>query len=338
MRRLWVLLVLAFLLTSCASSLPAADWCFAYDFRNSNYGVTILYGQWIPGVGIRTDAGGRFAITYAHSSSVTPTGVIITATRATSVAAPTKVIVKADIFGVTARTVRTDVPADVNVADIQFAGGGGSDKFQITGEAGAPMQLVRIQVRGSGSNPFSTSNCDTAAINGDDEPQVDVGIPDQIGDALQDSDMALGAVDVDLAAPNGSPLLPTLAALITIFGYLKWVLSGTAASELAGPFAPLVSHMGIYLSMQFALFAIYAVIYAVVYIIRWVIWLFNTVVQIIQTISQIIASLPGWLIIAAIGIVAGLLVVIGTNFDGLKQSLLDLAQSIQDFIDSIIPG
>lgn len=323
----------ALLMTGCSAVLQEADWCYQYDFRNSNYGFSLTYGSWVAGRGFRTDTSGRLSLTYAHSSSVTPTAAIITAERVSSTQFPTKVIVKADIYGLHFEPLQTEVPANINSSDFYLLGNGSSDKLQITGEAIHAIYLVRLQVRGDGANPFPSSNCSTAATT----PQpgtgadggldigslIDVPVPGVIGDALQQADSELSGVTQPLRNANGSSLLPALTGGTQIFGYIKWIISGAAAQELAGPFAPIVSHMGVYLVMNFALTGVYLVVYASIYIIRWAIWLYNKVLQLVTLIATLLSSVPGLIIIAIlIGIALALVL--------MRDDIVRFLQTMQD--------
>lgn len=110
---------------------------------------------------------------------------------------------------------------------------------------------------------------------------------EEIYDALQDADESLGDVDDPLSSPDGSPLLPDQDGTV-IFGYAKWLLSPGAADELVGPFAPVISHIFIYLAMRVALFGIYLVVYLAVYLIKWAIWIFKLVLAIISTAAEVL--------------------------------------------------
>jgi hypothetical protein len=77
----------------------------------------------------------------------------------------------------------------------------------------------------------------------------------------------------------------------TLFGYAKWLISPSSADELAGPFAPIVSHTGIFLTLVFALTLVYAIVWAAVWIFRFVVWLFKIIMLIIQVVVGVIGSI-----------------------------------------------
>lgn len=72
-----------------------------------------------------------------------------------------------------------------------------------------------------------------------------------------------------------------------IFGYVKWLVSPSSADEIAGPFAPIISHTGIFLSLTFVLTAVYAVVWAAVWLLRFVVWIFKFIVMIVDLVLQV---------------------------------------------------
>jgi hypothetical protein len=134
------------------------------------------------------------------------------------------------------------------------------------------FQLTEITLMGYGTNP---TNLQATAI------------------AIQAGDLYSGLGDVN-------ELLGSLPASITdgvpnetgrqLFGYAKWLLSPSSADELAGPFAPIVSHTGIFVSLVFGLTLVYAIVWATVWIFRFVVWLFKIIALIIQTVVGVIGS------------------------------------------------
>lgn len=72
-----------------------------------------------------------------------------------------------------------------------------------------------------------------------------------------------------------------------LFGYVKWIVSPSSADELAGPFAPLISHTGVFIALMFALILVYAIVWAVIWILRFIYWLYRLIVQIIDLVLQV---------------------------------------------------
>jgi hypothetical protein len=77
----------------------------------------------------------------------------------------------------------------------------------------------------------------------------------------------------------------------TLFGYAKWLISPSSADELAGPFAPIVSHTGIFLTLVFGLTLVYAIVWAAVWIFRFIVWIFRIILQIIQVVVGVVGSI-----------------------------------------------
>lgn len=303
--RRYVVLFLAVIAVVSCSPLPAADWCFEFDFRNSNYGFIVHQGSWIPGSGFVSVGSGtnhRLQLTYVNAATVSPNTIIFSVARGSSVQVPTEVRVEAEVFGLAlGEALITYVPANVSTVDIPMVGSGSATHLVIDATARAPGRLLRMQVRGLGSNPFSTSNCSTAADETESDMDIGIDIPGQIQDALAEADSMLASVDVDLRAPNGSPLLPALAGATTAFGYIKWIVSGAAASEIVGPFAPILTMLGIFLVVNVTMTAIHFTVYAGIYLVRWAIWLFKLILLIVQTIAMIVSAVPIGKLLTAVG-------------------------------------
>lgn len=152
----------------------------------------------------------------------------------------------------------------------------GSLKISLVGGSGcgvSAFQLYEITIMGYGTNP---TNLQATAI------------------AFEAGNLYSGLSDVNT-------LLESLPASInsgvpdetgrTLFGYAKWLISPSSADELAGPFAPIVSHTGIFVSLTFALVLVYAIVWAAVWIFRFVVWLFRIILQIIQVVVSVIGSI-----------------------------------------------
>lgn len=337
LRFILVSALVALVLTGCAGALPAVDWCYRYDFRNSNYGFTVLRGVWSPGAGFVTEGDGRLHVTYTHSTSLTPTAIIVKVARGIGASGvPISVTAEADIFGLgTPNGYTTSVPADVTDADIYLVNpsrfeAGPYNKLEIKGITSHQAELAMLEVRGNGSNPFGSSNCSTDAVNeaGDERP-VNLSVPEGINEALVEADSQLAAVDVNLAAPGGIGIVPALTNAAVAFGYIKWVLSGTASQELAGPFAPVLNALGIYLIMSFSLTAVQFVIYGAIYIVRWIIWLLKTAQSIMVVIAAIIGSLSSFgILLLILLLIAGVVLLYLVLTGGLN----DIVQAVQDFL------
>jgi len=295
MKRLLLLLVLLTVAGCGTMTLPAVDWCYKMDFNTGDYGASIYRGRWTNGLGFTPDDDGTFNIQYIHTSDVIPDAVIFGLIRADSNQIPIDVTIEqGSVFGMDTGAITTTVPADVNIAQpILRQQGAGSDYIFIRGHASRTIVLVNMQVRGFGSNPFPSSNCSTDAVTPQQE-QNKIQLPN-IGEIISNADQQLADAGNTLTNPDGSPLLPSQTGAV-LFGYAKWLTSPAAAEELLGPFAPVASHVGIFLLMDVTLVGLYFIIYAAIYIVRWAIWLFKLLLQIIQTIASAANGAIGWLL------------------------------------------
>jgi hypothetical protein len=145
------------------------------------------------------------------------------------------------------------------------------------------FHLKRISIEHSGTTPGDFVPAETYQI----------GV-DGLYDALERGNNALGGLPTDLTRPNGVSILPAESGE-SLFRYVKWIVSPSSADEIAGPFAPIVSHSGIFLTLMFTLSAVYAVVYVASYLIRFAIWLFKIVLAIIQAIIGAIGALLNFL-------------------------------------------
>lgn len=298
MKRILLVCLALALLTACSgTAIPHTDWCYQFDFRNSNYGVNVDAGSWAAGSGFRSDDQGRFSLDYTNGADVTPAAAVIHVARSDSNQLPIDVSGAANIFGINSGFVQSTVPQDVNSVDLTILSGSGGlghgTVFVIGGHTSRQIQLEWLQVLGDGSNPFPTSNC---TVVQPDSLVTPIPIPlTQIGGAIGQGDQLLATVNAPLTSPDGSPLLPDEDGGL-IFAYTKWVIAPQTAQELAGPFAPIIISLGILMVADMALFAVYVAIYAGVYFIRWAVWIFRLVLQIIEAIASAAGGVIGALL------------------------------------------
>lgn len=72
-----------------------------------------------------------------------------------------------------------------------------------------------------------------------------------------------------------------------VFAYVKWLISPSSADEIAGPFAPIISHTGIFLSLTFFLAVVYAVVWVSVFLFKFVVWIFKLILLIVDLVLQV---------------------------------------------------
>jgi hypothetical protein len=117
-----------------------------------------------------------------------------------------------------------------------------------------------------------------------------------IYEALQQGNNSVIGLPADLAAAGRPPDEDGSE----IFAYVKWFVSPSSADELAGPFAPIVSHTGIFLALVFAMTVIYAVVWAAVWLLKFVVWVFKLIT------GNLVLSVI-FIVVAAIGAIVMLL-------------------------------
>lgn len=78
-----------------------------------------------------------------------------------------------------------------------------------------------------------------------------------------------------------------------IFAYVKWIVSPSSADEIAGPFAPIISHTGIFLSLTFVMMTVYAIIWGVVWLLRFIVWIFKFIVMLVDLVLQVAQAIGG---------------------------------------------
>jgi hypothetical protein len=89
---------------------------------------------------------------------------------------------------------------------------------------------------------------------------------------------------IDLDSPGGQPVLPE-ANLVILFSYAKWMLAFSSAEEYAGPFAPIVQHLGIGVFLAVALGAVLITVWVAMYLIRFAVWLLLLIIRLIDFVA-----------------------------------------------------
>lgn len=139
--------------------------------------------------------------------------------------------------------------------------------------SGVSFVLSEVYIEGYGANPTGLQATAIAIQAGDL-----YGALDEVNDALSSLPQSLGA---SVPAETGR----------TLFGYVKWIVSPSSADELAGPFAPAISHMGIFLTVTFGMALVYAIVWAAIWIFRFIVWVFKIILLIIQIVVGVIGSI-----------------------------------------------
>lgn len=105
-------------------------------------------------------------------------------------------------------------------------------------------------------------------------------------EGVEDTSSITNDLASDITAPEGIPLLPD-TSFSKIFGYAKWLLSPSAADEIVGPFAPLIVHTGVFITLLIVAGGLYTLVYMAVFILKIVAWIVRWILEILQAIAQI---------------------------------------------------
>lgn len=291
-------MIMALVLASCATPRPSYDWCFHYDFTQSNYGFNLITGEWKSGRGFLPHfyslgnlfGGGDFLINGGTTPTATPKAVVFYLARGDSIAAPIDVEVEAYAFGMVSGNLHSIVPQNVNSATIVFINlnGASGSGIRVEGNASRPVEWHGLDVMGDGANPFPQNNCTDYST-----PYAGPTImpPDaDISDGLVQGDALLNSVN----RPLSPGLVPNENGAF-VFGAIKWLTAPATADEIAGPFAPAYSHIGILLWMMVAMVTVYLIVYVAIYIVRWVVWIIKMILLLIQAVVQAAGGLVGFI-------------------------------------------
>jgi hypothetical protein len=290
MKKGFSFLLILLLASGCGAAVQTTDWCYRFDFADSDYSATINSGVYTSGTGFSPDpTTGIFEIDYEHDEDVTPEQVIIQAARGDSNQVPINVTAEVVAFGFFSGQRSTVVPAAATSVDLSLFPGNGPGTgrhFYVYGNSSRTIFLTGLVVLGNGDNPFPENNCGPLTDPGSDAiplPVPEAGLLDALSSANDD----LESVNVPLAAPDGSPLLPDETGTV-VWGYAKWLTSPAAAQELLGPFAAIYYHVGYLIALDVALVGIYIVVYGAVYVARWAMRLIRVAMSVIDLILQML--------------------------------------------------
>lgn len=269
-------LALALLLASLATPVAAQDsfWGEQYNFGFGLQGWEIIYGDYnSPNVVSNASSGQqRLEIRHAYTGRVENVMVAYQAACSHTV----------ELWDDNTKFHDSTASSGSQVIDWQGSRqlDSGYLRIVITG-SGCPAQAFytsQVYVIGYGVNPSGLPATAMAFDVG--------GIYGGLEQANQRLQNLPGTILNSVPIESGSAL----------FGYIKWLASPSSADELAGPFAPIISHGGLMFSMVIASLVIYGLVYGIVFIIRFVIWLFKIVLSLIDIalqIAQVVGSAVG---------------------------------------------
>lgn len=144
------------------------------------------------------------------------------------------------------------------------------------------LLIVTLLLLGAG---IVTAQTETPTLEPTGTPTPDLLVPDdRANEALATAVNETGELPADISRPNGVPLVPDTGQSTLLFGYAKWFVSAAATPDLFGPFSPIANHIGLALTLVFAMSAIYISVYIIAYIVKFVIFLWRLILQVLQLI------------------------------------------------------
>lgn len=253
-----------------------SNWSCPFDLRSQLQGWQVITGSYVPGAGIQgayPSTNQKISVTLPLNSGTTLYDIRLDYDSTTG----TETILRAD--GV-AFDDANGMPAGNQI--VWWQGNqafNNSLNIEIIGSLFTPatIYLKNVMLRGYGGAP----PCSNSGL-----PQpTPVPVIVEAGNlwtGLADANNtlnSLGPGSVGSGVPNETGR--------QLFGYVKWLVSPSSADELAGPFAPLISHTGVFIALLFALILVYAIVWAVIWILRFIYWLYRLIVQIIDLVLQV---------------------------------------------------
>jgi len=250
-----------------------SNWSCPFDLRSQLQGWQVVTGSFVPGAGIQGAyplANQDISVSLPLSAGTTLYDIRVGFSSTTG----TEVILSAD-----------DNPFDeangiaAGTQSMQWQGNqafSSSLSIRIIGSIFTPatMHLTSVVLLGYGASPPCTTLGDILPTQVMDISSIWTSL-DDANNTLN----GLGPGSVGSGVPNETGR--------QLFGYVKWLVSPSSADELAGPFAPLISHTGVFIALLFALILVYAIVWAVIWILRFIYWLYRLIVQIIDLVLQV---------------------------------------------------
>lgn len=299
MRRLLVVFAAAVLLFGAQLVTPAeaqGGWTCNWSFASSG-----LPSGWTINTGSLTGSGIQSAtVDYVYKARVSwPSGTTITSVTVTYTKSATYTSIwygSGDLqphtgnFGNTATSATRSGTGSAN---------GGY--WQVEGTTETLLFISGFEAEGTGTNPCPATPTPTgpASTNTPIPPTgaPAAGTPWIVNTFLTPTPIAVDASGLYEALQQGNDSILSLPPDLSsaglpiesgsrVFGYVKWLVSPSSADEIAGPFAPIVSHTGIFLTITFFTALVYAVVWVTVFLFKFVIWIFKFIVLIVDLVLQ----------------------------------------------------
>lgn len=159
--RSFIFLIAAFIVVSCGSSPPNNnyDWCYIFDFTDSDYDAVVTTGTYVDGVGFQSSAG-VLNVKYTHTSIVEPAQVVANFAFVHP-SGDSDFSATANIFGIIG-TVSDTIPSFITTQEVVLSSqssGVYSAFAEINLTSEAQTTIVNLQIKGFGANPFPTNGC-----------------------------------------------------------------------------------------------------------------------------------------------------------------------------------
>lgn len=175
-----LLIITSLIIAACGGVNPpppvpegAYDWCYVFDFTESDYGAIVSAGRWVEGSGFMTpdggpvDVGGQLSIVYTHPNFVEPYALEAQFHFRNNeiLDIPSTIAGSMNIFGIEGE-LEAEFPPEFDdwTANLGASEPGiaGTTAF-ISLESDAEVTISSLIVSGYGGNPFPTNGCAAAA-------------------------------------------------------------------------------------------------------------------------------------------------------------------------------
>lgn len=287
-----VLLLCALITFSALTFIPAeaqGSWTCNWDFSNGVPAGWTLNDGTITGSGVQArNTGSIYLAKVTWPATTTITSVTVTYTKA---ATSTEVWYSSG----TLQVHTGNFPKTATSATRSGTGSASGGYWQLEGTRETPLYISSFEAEGTGTNPCPAPtptpipSSTPIIINTFATPTaiaIDAG---GIYGALTDSNADV----VNLPPSLINVGRPPVESGSQIFAYVKWIVSPSSADEIAGPFAPIISHTGIFLSLTFVMMTVYAIIWGVVWLLRFIVWIFKFIVMLVDLVLQVAQAIGG---------------------------------------------
>mgnify|MGYP000583785507 FL=1 len=148
-------------LASCSpDNAPKADWCWTYDFRESDEGFNIPVGEWVPTLGLHT-VSGDLSFSYEHDRFVEPSFVYVAVQRPVGIEGEIPLSVSGIIYGVSASFAMGYTEDNSEVGSPRGTIGTAGKEINVTLDTSDKEIIISsLTIEGFGATPFPFNPCD----------------------------------------------------------------------------------------------------------------------------------------------------------------------------------